>query len=333
MSYIEYRHPTKADAAAIVDILNRSNADFPRQRQVTAQEFCLHVLEETDYDPESHWLAEIDNKAVGYGGGDVHESHIDMGLNNAWAGVEVVPEHRGKGIEQHMMLLSLEYLVSKRVHTVQQYCMGTKGWRHDLAREFGFKDVRHGYMMIWKKNGEPHVYRPPDSIYLEHKMIQEVTDEELTIFVETYNDAFSEHYNFSPMTVQQLARSRDTSTGSARVTFAKDGFKTIGFCAYGVQPPRNGENNTKTGMVRLLGVTKLYRGKGIGRALISHAVKWLSQEGIATIHLNVDAENPQALDLYGSLGFETLREDIVYEKELAYCENQTCQSRKDEMMT
>ncbi|MBU6998338.1 MAG: GNAT family N-acetyltransferase [Theionarchaea archaeon] len=330
MECIQYRHPTKSDAAAIADILNRSNTDFPRQRQVTAQEFCLHILEDTDYDPQGHWLAEVDSEAVGYGGGDVHKSQTDTRLNNGWVGVEVVPEHRGKGIEQQMMLFSLEYLGSRRIYAAQQQCMGTEGWRHDLARELGFRDVRHGYLMMWKKTKEPRVYQPPDGIHLEHRPIQEITDEELTIFVETYNDAFSEHYNFSPMTVQRLQRSKNTNERSARVTFAKDDSKTIGLCTYGARLSGRREENAKAGMVGLLGVSEPYRRKGIGRAMISHAMKWLSQEGMATICLSVDAENPHALDLYTSSGFETMREDIVYRKELANSENRAHMSQEDE---
>lgn len=320
MLRIEYRHPTKADVKTIADVLNRSNADFPMQRQVNAEDFRIHVFRDTDYDPQGHWLAIIDNEAVGYGGGDIHKSHIEAGLNNGWVGVEVVPEYRNKGIEQQLMQFSLEYLISRKICAAQQQCMGTKGWRHDLAREVGFKDVRHGYLMMWKKDNEPRCYQPPDNIHLEHRIVQEATHKELTTFVETYNDAFSEHYNFSPMTVERLIISKNKSR-IARITFAKDGSKTIGLCAYGVRLSRKKEDAT-AGMVGVLGVISLYRRRGIGRAMISHAMKWLSEEGMATICLSVDTENPHALNLYTSLGFAVVREDIIYRKELLCCENQ-----------
>lgn len=59
--------------------------------------------------------------------------------------------------------------------------------------------------------------------------------------------------------------------------------------------------------VALLGITvaKEWRGHGIGRRLMTHAIEWARQTGILQrIELHVFARNEIAIALYESLGFE-----------------------------
>jgi ribosomal-protein-alanine N-acetyltransferase len=53
-----------------------------------------------------------------------------------------------------------------------------------------------------------------------------------------------------------------------------------------------------------LAVTPLARGKGLGRALLRAAASHAASLGAVSIFLEVGADNPAALALYASLGFE-----------------------------
>lgn len=48
------------------------------------------------------------------------------------------------------------------------------------------------------------------------------------------------------------------------------------------------------------------RRRGVGRALMSHAIRELRQEGVARLLLEVDGGNPAAIGLYHSLGFRQI---------------------------
>lgn len=101
-----------------------------------------------------------------------------------------------------------------------------------------------------------------------------------------------------------------------RLAFAKDGHTIVGACLCEESVEYNNQNNVKTGRVCSLGVIKKYRRKGIGKALLSEGMKWIHDQGMDTIYIEVDAENPDALHLYTSLGFKIYSEDIIYIKEL-----------------
>ena len=58
-------------------------------------------------------------------------------------------------------------------------------------------------------------------------------------------------------------------------------------------------------------VTRDYQGRGIGRALVSAAVDRIDMRGGGWAVLQVRADNPVAMDLYRSLGFEPVNEEMV----------------------
>jgi mycothiol synthase len=311
---IVYRHPTKADSNLITAVLNDSRRELPLHLDQTVQEVALRTFGNTDYNPEGYWLGVVDGDIAGYGGALIQKARTQAGFIEGWVSIEVIPEYRGKGIEQQLMQRSLNYLTSQKIKTAKKWCMGTKGWWHDLVLEFGFTDVRHEYLMMWKdKIIENNL---PEGIHFIHILFKESSDEEVAHFVDVFNDAFLEHYNFSPATVERFIKSRDIERNVSRITFAKNGQQTAGVLMCAEDTEYNKENNTKIGWIEILGVIKEYRRRGIGRALLSDGVAWLHHRGMTTVYLEMDAENCSALTLYTSLGFTVEGENIIYEKEL-----------------
>lgn len=312
---LEYRHPTESDVKVVTNVLNRSRRELPLHLDQSVEEVKAQTFKNTDYNPYGFWLALRDSQIIGYGGALVEKTRIDAGFNDGWMTVEVIPEYRGKGVEQELMRLALNYLTLKEIGTAQGWCKGTERWRHNLFLEFGFTAVRYEYVMVWK--GEPPERYPlPGIIHLEHKLFKEATDKEVEAFVEVFNDAFKEHHNFSPATVERFIKSREIDNNISRITFAKDGSCIVGVlkCCESVQ--YNKENNTGIGWIDILGIIKSYRRKGIGKALLSDGMAWICDQGMDTIYLDLDAENRNALDLYTSLGFKIDRKDTIYRKRL-----------------
>jgi len=57
--------------------------------------------------------------------------------------------------------------------------------------------------------------------------------------------------------------------------------------------------------IRIVGVSTEFRRRGIGRALICHALQFALEQGCTKCRLSVATENERALNLYKSLGFKT----------------------------
>ena len=76
--------------------------------------------------------------------------------------------------------------------------------------------------------------------------------------------------------------------------------------------PYNAEHGVKDGWIDVLAVSRPYRRRGLGKALILDGMDWLLGRGLNVIRLGVDAENRNALGLYTHLGFSVLHENITF---------------------
>ena len=72
-----------------------------------------------------------------------------------------------------------------------------------------------------------------------------------------------------------------------------------------------------TGWIAMTGVHPNYRGVGLGKAIASSGVTHLYATGMSTIELEVDSENTKAINIYQSLGFKKLTENMWYELKIS----------------
>jgi len=62
-----------------------------------------------------------------------------------------------------------------------------------------------------------------------------------------------------------------------------------------------------TGAIQNVGVVPAHRGRGLGRALVQQALLGFQLAGMKRVSLEVTADNVPALELYRTLGFQTVR--------------------------
>lgn len=62
-----------------------------------------------------------------------------------------------------------------------------------------------------------------------------------------------------------------------------------------------------SGAIQNIGICRLHRGAGLGRALLLKSLAGFQAVGIQRVALEVTAENRRAIQLYDSLGFKTVK--------------------------
>jgi len=72
--------------------------------------------------------------------------------------------------------------------------------------------------------------------------------------------------------------------------------------------------NPGSGQIGLLGVAEKARGKGIGSDLVSCAVRWLAQEGVANLSVVTQGRNVRAQRLYQRCGFTTRSVELWFHR-------------------
>lgn len=312
----EFRHPAIVDLGTITSVMNLSRRETAFHRELTEAEVNTETFDDPDYDPNGAWLVFDKNEAVAYGIAVVEKERCDAGKNDGWVEIDVVPEERGKGIEEELMALAVGYLRSRGIGRAISRIEETEHWKSALFLRSGFKSVRHFYRLVLRgTDGIPP--RPlPSGLTITHKMLKDMSDEEVATFAEVVNDTFAEHFDFAPEPVSRWIRWRDAAEDPMMVSLARTPSEIAAVCVVEDSKGYNEERGVRSGWIDLLGVRRHLRGRGIGAAMVVDGMNWLRGLGYDTIFIGVDAEHEKALGLYRSLGFSVMNQSQAYHLEL-----------------
>jgi ribosomal protein S18 acetylase RimI-like enzyme len=136
-------------------------------------------------------------------------------------------------------------------------------------------------------------------------------EDDLRVFHEVHQDAFSQHFGFMPRQFNEwselVIRDKDETNMQAWL-ISVNGYPA-GFVDFNDEQLHN-----DSGYVSGLGVRHAFQGKGLGEALLHHAIQVNSELGRSKLCLSVDAGNESgALRLYEKVGMKSISEWHQYE--------------------
>jgi len=168
-----------------------------------------------------------------------------------------------------------------------------------------FTEVKNYWMMQHSK-GDLTRMPLPEGFTL--RPFKSGTDE--SSLTEIQNAAFNDHWGFCPNTEEEItAKVQFARSYPDGIIFAIKG-ETIAAYNWTMRTPAG---KGSTGWISMTGVHPDYRGLGLGKAIASSGVDHLYKTGMETIELEVDAANAKAINIYRSLGFNKLTENVWYE--------------------
>ncbi len=149
--------------------------------------------------------------------------------------------------------------------------------------------------------------------FSEHEMVlgtfkeRPVFDERLTIRQAVNADDFAAIVSIMTTDMGDAAQAQQYVTDMAKRNDQRFYLMTFGGLEVGCDEPigslRVGQLSDDRGIYGFV-VRPEYRGKGYGRQLLQESIRILRSEGTHGIMLEVDVDNPNALGLYLSVGFE-----------------------------
>ena len=303
------RHPTLDDIEAVTQLYNACEVAAYSQPETTQSDMRSYWMQPEFHLATDAWLVQTsEGQVVGVADAD-HREHVRI-----FAGVDVHPEYRGRGIgsrllqvveeraRQHVSEAAAGARVSLLVRTdgndaASQRFLETRGFT--LARLF--------WRMGIELHEEPSVAQWPEGISVRTMM----TGMERAVY-EADEEAFRDHWGFLPGTFEDWSHWTLEREGhdSSLWFLAMDGNEVAGFalCA---------DEKELGGWVHVLGVRRNWRRKGIGLALLHHAFADFYRRGIRAVYLGVDAQSlTGATRLYERAGMHVVRKNKSYEKEL-----------------
>ena len=174
-----------------------------------------------------------------------------------------------------------------------------------LERE-GYRSVRYFWKMELELDGTAPAPAWPDGITVR-PVISEADEQRLFAAVD---EAFRDHWGYVPQGFEAwVARKKAGGFDPSLWFMAEAGEEVAGAAVCGTEGGG--------AWVRDLAVRRPWRRRGLGRALLLHAVAEFTRRGERSLSLGVDAANPTgATALYESVGMRATQEFAVFEKEL-----------------
>jgi len=227
---------------------------------------------------------------------------------SCWSWVCVHPDFSGCGLatallekaEQRARLIGSRNL---KVGAFSENAAATQ-----LFETLGYHEARHYYQMRIELSEPPPPPEWPPGISASPFRREDARE-----FHQTLDEAFAEEWGFVSMPFEEWKAARIDGPGSDfSLWFVARATDEI------VGVVRSDPRQSGGGWVGALGVRKQWRKRGLGLALLRQAFVGFHQRGEPHVGLGVDAENPTgATRLYERAGMRIIREDVVFEKELA----------------
>jgi len=176
-----------------------------------------------------------------------------------------------------------------------------------LHQNEGYQPVRYHWRMEIVLDGPPQEPKFLDGIELRPF----VKGEHDTPVWQAQNEAFRDHPGNHEWTLEEWRRERidDPEFDPSLWAIAWDGDEIAGFAL--------NRYRTGIGWIRMLGVRRPWRKRGLGEALLLQSFGEFYRRGMRTIGLGVNAHNPtEATRLYQKVGMHAASEHITCEKEL-----------------
>jgi mycothiol synthase len=300
------RYRGDEDLPLLVEVFNTAAETDGLDWLVTVDRIKIEDDNLPNFDPRNDVvIAEVDGTAVGF-------THIYWfkepdGTFAAAHRERLVPEWRGKGIMRAQLVINEARAAEmaaahatgpKRMGTV---CAESEGHRLRLIESVGFEKKRWYYEMLRDLREPIEVHPVPEGLEVRPVHV----DDHRKIFDAAW-EAFRDSWTFREMTEKDYQRFIQGPEFQPDLwVVAWDGDVVAGSVFCWVLPKENQKFDRLWGYNDDIAVTKVYRRRGLAKAMTSRSLVTLRDLGMEYANLGADTQNPaDAQGLYESLGYK-----------------------------
>ncbi len=302
------------DEPIYIDIVNRAMKEFPDFTPMTLADAEIEK-NAPNADKRGRFIAEWDKNPVGF-----IYAYIDTKREDKLGyldGPYIIPEYRRKHIGTALAEIAIKSYQERGISKYEAGARNTNIPAQKFIEKLGFRMYRVFSRM------KRCLSDLPENVG-ENKEIKIVDigkgNEALKLENYLINEAMKEHFNFRPMTLEETqyyTREQEKQGVKYNDFVAYHQNEPVGIMITIIDPKEINHQKKNIAWLAVLGVLKPYRSKGIGKALMIHATKFLKEQGMVEAMLGVDDTNiTKAMKIYESLGFEVMLKFYRYIKEL-----------------
>ena len=295
-------------------VWNKTFRDFDEFRSKSVEDVLMSEKNPA-FDATGMFIAELDGEPVGIVNARVDKMREEKKRFIRMLGV--VPEYRRRGIGRALAEKAIESLRERGMQTAETEADVGKPEAVGLWESMGFERVRISSLMKMSLDNIPSGIGENQDVKL--RKFEKDSLEDLKLLTWLTNETFKEHYNWRPFTIEELRYFMDQEPHfkEQEHLFILSEGKPVGYVDVDIDQKYNKERNTRLGWILSIGVLKQNRLRGIGTRLMIEGMKVLKAKGMTEVMLGVDDQNPtKAIKLYEKVGFEAIRKEIAFQKNL-----------------
>ncbi|HEY7707918.1 MAG TPA: GNAT family N-acetyltransferase [Gaiellaceae bacterium] len=296
---VELRPPRPDEAAEIAALVNRVSGELFGERDET-EATIRRWLTAPELDPEQDMrLAVSAGELVGY---------ADLGAHpepKFWLDLRVPPSVDDE--VRHALIGWGEQRAAERRGTVIRGFAPERDERDKAAFErAGYELIRHSFRMRIDFD-EP----PPEPEWPDGVTVRLAADEDVRTAYDTYTETFEDTWEFGREPYEEWSHWMLEEDLDLSLWFVAEEAGDVA----GVALCKPWEAEEGLGWVRVLGVRRPWRRRGVGRALLLHVFGEFHRRGFHGVGLGVDGESlTGAVRLYENAGMRVFRRSDIYEK-------------------
>jgi mycothiol synthase len=289
--------------------LHSETNKYDRSERAISKQSLAENLGHPSYHPERNlFLAERAGSIIGYAG-----VFIETAIKRAILQCMVHPLHRKKGIATVLIQRAIQH-AEKAQSKVMQVCVPqTNLPAKNFASHLDFKFIRcfYEFKLDLNRIRQPEVEQPD-------YIIRPLGPDEADRLTRVQNRSFANSWGFNPNTQGEIEyRINLSSCSPENIMMAYRHNHPIGYCWTRFMNEKDPADGGLEGEIHMLGVDPEYRRRGIGRSVLLAGLADLKNKGVAMAHLTADSDDPAAIGLYESVGFEVRSRTEWYEKILS----------------
>lgn len=298
------------DEEFYVRIFNAAFSDYDDMRSVTLEEVRT-IADAPSFNLDGLLFGEWDGQVAGMVQAQVEKQREEK---KGFIGkLSVLPEFRRKRIARELLKTAIAVLREDGMKIASTWAQTDRLVCTYLYESFGFKRVRTSSLMK-RSLDDSSIMEEKEPTNLREAQLTEY--EEIALINRLDNEAFKEHFNYRPVTVEETRclLLKSPFWQHQKVWFAMHEKQPIGYVVAGVDERLNREKSAKHGWILNIGVLKPYRQRDVGTSLMLRAMSHLKAQGMEDALLYVDDQNPtHAIKLYEKVGFQIYHKSNSYE--------------------
>ena len=276
-------------------------------RSISKQRLAEDLGHPSFYPENDLFVAEHDGYIIGCAG-----VFLEAAIKRALLECTIHPRQRRKGVATELIQRVIRHAGEAESKVVQVSIAEINRPARSLATRLGFKFIRHFCELRLDLNNirlpavEPSGY-----------IIRSLGRDEADKLTHIQNRAFADSWGFNANTPDEITyRINLSSCAPENVMMAYLKNRPVGYCWTRILNAENPATGGLKGEIHMLGVDPDYRKQGVGRNVLLAGLADLNSKGVNIVELTVDGQDPVALGLYKSVGFEKFSRIEWYQKKL-----------------